>query len=423
MGLGKSLSTLALITTDLGPTAKGNVGNRTTLFIVPNSLIKTWEEEIETHFHPQSLQYYVHHGPKRSKTHEPFSDFQIVITSYDVISTEWRGLVNGPKPLFSFQWTRIILDEGRYCFSPSTAQLTLNEQAHEIRSGNTTRAKAVYALHSERKWVMSGTPIQNRWEDLASLLYFLGVYPVHVSLKDIKSMLRNQQGQTQIKHLLSELCLRRSKEKLDLPTRTDQLRILEFEPLEAACYSRIDDETQSFLQEELCTSLSLHAATYSNILTRINSLRRVCNLGYLYRATSQVQRESVSDETSSSNTAQELFESMLALGTAECRKCRADLLSAEVNDELSFGITLDTPNSYSLLAFCGQLLCGDCIQSGHKANPKQNLDCGHIPCCQWFPVVLSQSSSSSSSPNTSYLPVKMRALQQDLKQLPASDKR
>ncbi|QQP35234.1 Helicaselike transcription factor putorius [Caligus rogercresseyi] len=55
---------------------------------------------------------------------------------------------------------RVILDEGH---------LVRNEKAFVTQS--------VLALKAERKWVITGTPIQNRLKELYSLVNWLGVSP------------------------------------------------------------------------------------------------------------------------------------------------------------------------------------------------------------------------------------------------------
>ena len=112
MGLGKSLSTLALIAADLEQAAKNRTVTGPTLIVMPTSLIPTWEKEIQGHLHPGSVRYCIHHGSGRAKTSIGFLSFDIILTSYDIVSAEWRGLDSGPKPLFLFPWYRVILDEG-----------------------------------------------------------------------------------------------------------------------------------------------------------------------------------------------------------------------------------------------------------------------------------------------------------------------
>ena len=55
---------------------------------------------------------------------------------------------------------RVVLDEG-----------------HVIRNPNAMMSKAVHALKSERRWVVTGTPIQNSMKDMFSIISFLKLEP------------------------------------------------------------------------------------------------------------------------------------------------------------------------------------------------------------------------------------------------------
>ena len=66
-----------------------------------------------------------------------------------------------PKgPLLLCQWDRVILDEG-----------------HEIRNHKTHTNYSCCSLLAKYRWVLTGTPIQNRPQDYFALLKFLRYKP------------------------------------------------------------------------------------------------------------------------------------------------------------------------------------------------------------------------------------------------------
>eukprot|EP00850_Spirogloea_muscicola_P001861 SM000007S20821 [mRNA] locus=s7:472696:479059:+ [translate_table: standard] len=70
------------------------------------------------------------------------------------------GAARPASMLHAYRWARIVLDE-----------------AHSIKDRRCSTAKAVFALQSEFKWALSGTPLQNRVGELYSLVRFLQIEP------------------------------------------------------------------------------------------------------------------------------------------------------------------------------------------------------------------------------------------------------
>jgi DNA repair protein RAD5 len=66
------------------------------------------------------------------------------------------GMMAAANGLYGLKWHRVVLDE-----------------AHTIKNATTEVARACCLVQAERRWALTGTPIQNSLDDMFSLMKFL----------------------------------------------------------------------------------------------------------------------------------------------------------------------------------------------------------------------------------------------------------
>jgi SNF2 family DNA or RNA helicase len=138
MGLGKTITALGIITAYKLPN---------TLIVVPPVLIDQWESQI---IKITGIQPVVYYGSDRHWiTLDDMIENTIVLTTYTM-------LIKKLSPLLSMKWSRVIFDE-----------------AHHLRNKN-NRYYACKKLNTHIKWLMTGTPVQNRKQDYYNLCNILG---------------------------------------------------------------------------------------------------------------------------------------------------------------------------------------------------------------------------------------------------------
>ncbi|KAH8681388.1 SNF2 family DNA-dependent ATPase [Xylariales sp. PMI_506] len=303
MGLGKTLSILSLITTTLDaaeawsntepvaprpePPTKHNGqprgfnvptpeplaltkptrNSRATLLVCPLSTIANWEIQIKEHIKPGAFQYYIYHGPNRIKDIKKLAEYDLVITTYGSVSSEVRARhrgSKGPHPLEDISWFRVVLDE-----------------AHMIREQSTLLFKAICRLQANRRWAVTGTPVQNKLDDLAALLAFIRLKPF-----DNKSIFTqyivapfkvcDTEVVPKLRVLVDSITLRRLKDKINLPPRTDQIVRLRFSPNEDKIYRMFEQHAQDKVNVlSAGREKMLGGRTYIHILQSILRLRLI----------------------------------------------------------------------------------------------------------------------------------------------------
>lgn len=149
MGLGKTLQMVGLILrgskTDLN------------LIIVPSIALHQWIFEIEKHA-PGAFNIIAHHGRTKVEKIEISQDkFNIILTTYGTVENTFR---KNNSILHKVKFKRVVLDE-----------------AHVIKDNKCSTTKAINKLNSEYRWGLTGTPVQNRVNDLLSLVKFLRIDP------------------------------------------------------------------------------------------------------------------------------------------------------------------------------------------------------------------------------------------------------
>ena len=154
--------------------------------------------------------------------------------------------------------------------------------AHWIRNQGTNHFRAAVNLHSLHRWCLTGTPIQNRLEDLVSLLKFLHFEPfarTSIFQKHILEPLATDTSDRTLglKALLHTVCLRRSESLLDLPTpQAEEIRIA-LPPEERFLYNDVLRRCAIEIDDALSSGVKIKS--YSYLFTAIMRLRRLCNHG------------------------------------------------------------------------------------------------------------------------------------------------
>ena len=215
MGLGKSLQTICIL--------RGR-----TLVVCPKSVVYNWADEI-ARFRP-GLRSAIYQGSKREI--DPTAD--VTLMTYAVLRLDVERLAKET-------WDVVVLDE-----------------AQAIKNETSQTARAAFELRGKFRVALSGTPVENRLEELWSVMHFanpglLGG-PSHFQERYIGPIAGGEPAAAaRLRTKIRPFVLRRMKREVlpELPPRTDQVLHVELDDTERSVYDAVRVATKKDVAEKL----------------------------------------------------------------------------------------------------------------------------------------------------------------------------
>ncbi|KAL3677102.1 hypothetical protein R1sor_027050 [Riccia sorocarpa] len=407
-----------------------------TLVVCPTSVLRQWGSELkEKVTEAADLSVLVYHGSSRTKDPEELAKYDVVLTTYSIVSMEvpkqplpdeqdadkknpndldvpppfrpskpkkpkktgdnakkTRGngkgrFVEGENgsidsgPLARVNWFRVVLDE-----------------AQSIKNSRTQVARAAWGLRAKRRWCLSGTPIQNAIDDLYSYFRFLRYTP-YDGFRTFREKIKDpvnrhpEEGYKALQSLLSAVMLRRTKDTLidgqpivNLPQRIVTLKQTEFSEDERMFYSNLEIESRKQFQGY--ADAGTVQSNYVNILWMLLRLRQACDHPLLVKG----------------HKAQSAQKIVMDSARALQPELRIQLLNLLESNRDICPLCNDPPDD-AVVCICTHIFCRQCI-SEQLATGDDN--CCPVPKCKKqlnlsliFPLACLKSCSGDAGNSTS----------------------
>ncbi|EFC48881.1 predicted protein [Naegleria gruberi] len=161
------------------------------------------------------------------------------------------------------------------------------DEAHNIKNRKSLQARATAAVDAERRWAVTGTPIQNHIDDLFSLFHFLKVNP-HGDWRWWSRFIgkpfekKDKKAIDALQSVIKKLVIRRTKNKkingkriVMLPPKRIETVNIQFTEAESNFYKSLYEYSKGKFNEFVRSGTVLK--NYANILEMLLHLRQVCN--------------------------------------------------------------------------------------------------------------------------------------------------
>jgi SNF2 family DNA or RNA helicase len=223
MGLGKTIQALALLTC-IHKTDTKNAPGPPSLIVAPAGLLGNWRREAAV-FAP-GLRGFTHHGSSRLAGPEAPERWDFVLTSYATLARD-------PAVLAGREWAAVIADE-----------------AQHVKNRRTQAARALRTLRAHSRFALTGTPVENRLDDLRTLVEFLMpgyLARVRGNEDGAGSAVSRAADEAALRRQAAPYVLRRVKTQVapELPAKLEQTVYCELEPRQAEVYAQVRDRARA----------------------------------------------------------------------------------------------------------------------------------------------------------------------------------
>jgi SNF2 family DNA or RNA helicase len=252
MGLGKTHQTMAYLMSTYEEGAK-----KPSLIVAPTSVMDNWIQKIRD-FAP-SLRPYRFYGPERRPEILRLPGQRAIVTTYTVMARDIDFLS-------SMEWETVVLDEAQY-----------------IKTSSTQYAQAAKRLSARTRLALTGTPIENRLDELWSIFQFVlpGLLGSAQSFRERFEIpiVRNNDflAKEKLKKLIAPFKLRRVKSEVlqDLPPKVEDVRMCDLSPHQQALYRALVERDGERLADELRDAGK--KIDYITVFAALSKLKRVCD--------------------------------------------------------------------------------------------------------------------------------------------------
>lgn len=258
MGLGKTVQAIAASRLLLKKHLVGSV-----LIVCPTSLKYQWKKEIERFTDAEVTVIEGAHTKRRELYADP--------TAYKIVS--YHTLANDIKAIGTLQVDMLIMDE-----------------VQRLKNWNTQISQAARRVESDYAVILSGTPLENKVEELYSIMQFVDQYALgpyhefmsHTVVTNESGKVIGYRGLNEIGKKLEGYMLRRRKADvaLQLPERTDKILYVPMTKEQRAIHDEAMNGVAQLVSRWQRTRF-LSEKDRKRLLLLLSQMRMVCDSTYI----------------------------------------------------------------------------------------------------------------------------------------------